>query len=210
MNRRSTFGFRKPAKALALALSLQLTGVMASGQSLPTALTIVTLDGEGATGPVRQRPGKVPSIRVVDEKEKPVSGASVVFTLPTEGATGVFADGGKTLITMTDAQGMASAQGMRFNQIPGKVPVNVNVSYKGLTARTSIVQISVAPAGYKPGGGGHSGLIAVLVVLAGGAAGGAVYALRSKNGSSSPTAPAVVPPTPIGITAGSGTLTPPH
>ena len=169
----------------------------------------VAVEGEGATGPVRERPSHVPVIRVADEKEKPVSGLAVVFTLPTEGATGAFPNGAKTLMVMTDAEGTATAQGFRFNQIPGKVQMNVNVSYKGLTARAYITQTSVAPAGYKPSKGGHTGLlIAILAVAAAGGAGGAYFATH-KSGTTTPST-TITGPLPISLTPGTGTLAPPH
>jgi len=211
MNQPLIFGTHAIVKSLALALTLHLAGFSAPAQTLPTALNIVVLDGEGATGPVRQRPSHVPVVRVVDENQKPVSGATVVFTLPTEGATGEFPKGNKTLMVLTDSQGVATAQGLRFNDIPGKVPINVNVSYKGLTARSNIMQLSQAPAGYKPGGGsgGHTGkIIAILAVIGAGGAGAALIATH-KNGSSSATTP-VPTVQPIGITPGTGTLAPPH
>ena len=189
-------------------LALQLVAIPVEAQTLPTALNVVVVDGEGATGPVRQRAPHIPVVRVLDEKQNPVSGASVVFTLPTEGATGVFGNGSKTLMVMTDQQGTASAQGLRFTETPGKVPVNVNVSYKGLTARTIITELSEAPAGYQPSKGGHKGvIIALLVVLAAGGGAGAYLATR-KSGSPATTTPAG--PQPIGITPGTGTLAPPH
>ena len=134
----------------------------------------------------------------------------MVFTLPTEGPTGAFPNGAKTLMVQTNAQGTATAEGLRFNQLPGKVPVNVNVSFKGLTAHSSITQTSVAPAGYKPSGGGHTGrTVAILLLLAAGGAGGAVYATHK---SSNPAATVTTPPgpQPIGITPGTPTLSPPN
>jgi hypothetical protein len=107
---------------------------------------------------------------------------------------------------MTDGQGRATAQGLRLNQIAGKIPIHVNASYRGLTARTSITQFSVLPPGAKAssGGGGHGGLIAVLVVIGAAAAGGGAYfATRSTNSSPGTPAPTV---TPIGITPGTGTI----
>lgn len=208
MNHRLTIGLQWPAKALAFALALQFACVPVPGQTLPIALKIVAVGGEGATGPVRQAPSQVPTIRVTDENEKPVAGAAVVFTLPTEGATGEFPGGSKTLMMVTDAEGTASAKGLRFNQLPGKVPVNINVSYKGLTTRAIITQVSVAPAGYKPGGNSHAGKwIAIVAVVAAGGAAGAFLGLRG-NGTSNATIPAG--PAPIGITAGTTTLAPPH
>lgn len=197
-----------PAQALAFALALQLTASSLAAQTLPTALNIVVVQGDGATGRVRHRVAQAPVIRVLDEHEKPIAGAAVVFTLPTEGATGVFGNGDRTLTIMTDERGAAAALGLRFNHIPGKVPVHVNVSYRGLTARANIMQISEAPAGYKPGGGSAGKIVAILAVLAAGGAGGAYYALR--NSSSSAPTPAASAPAAIGITPGNGSLAPPR
>ena len=207
MNSSVKVGSNLLARGLAFLLVLQLP---LDAQTLPTALQIVTVQGEGAAGRVQQKATQEPAVRVLDENEKPVSGAAVVFTLPTEGATGAFGNGSKTLTLVTDASGVASAQGLRFNQIPGKVPVHVNASYKGLTARTTILQISEAPAGYKPStGGGHGKLIAILAILGAAGAGGAYYAI-SQNTSSTTTTPIPTGPSPIGITPGTGTIAPPR
>ena len=194
-------------KAVVLALVMQLAGTPLNAQTLPTAIQIVTVQGEGASGSIRQRPSEEPTVRVVDESGKPVAGAAVVFTLPTEGATGSFGNNSKTLTLVTDANGSATGQGLRFNQIPGKVPLHVNASYKGLTARTTITQISQAPEGYKPGGRGK--VIAILGILAAAGAGGAYYALN-QNKSTTPPAPTPPGPSPIGITTGVGTIAPPR
>lgn len=196
------------SQALALALAVQLAAPPIAGQSMPSAIQVVLLRGDGVSGQVRARSTQDPAVRVVDDKEANVVGAAVVFTLPTEGATGVFSNGSKTLTVLTNSEGVAVAQGLRFNQIPGKVPVHVNVSYKGLTARTNITQIVTAPAGYKPGGGGSGKIIAIIAGLAAAGAGGAFYALRNSGKTSTTTAPTA--PASIGITAGTGTLAPPH
>ncbi|HEV2446362.1 MAG TPA: hypothetical protein VGS58_10585 [Candidatus Sulfopaludibacter sp.] len=179
-----------------------------AGQVLPSALAIVVEQGEGAVGTVGQLVGRDPAVRVVDENRKPVSDVAVVFTLPTEGATGTFGNGAKALTVMTDGQGMAAASHLRLSKVPGKVQVHVNASFKGLTARTNFTLISEAPAGYKPGGGSGK-IVAILAILAAGGAGGAVYAVTRNHGN---TPPSSAPPalTPIGITPGTGTLAPPH
>src|ERR1700758_5481129 len=81
----------------------------------PASLNIVVLEGEGATNSAHQRLAHEPVVRVVDEKEGPVVGAAVVFTLPTEGATGAFSNGSKTLTVMTDNEGRAAGKGLRIN-----------------------------------------------------------------------------------------------
>jgi hypothetical protein len=192
-------------KSLALGLSFLITLPHVHAQTMPTEINIVVLEGEGATNNVRQRAARDPVVRVEDENHKPIAGVAVVFTLPTEGATGEFANGAKSLTIMTDNQGQATAQSLKMNPVAGKVPIHVNASYRGLTARTSITQFSVLPPGAKASSssGGHGGLITVLVVLGAAAAGGGAYfATRSSNTVSTPQT--TVPP--IGITAGTGTI----
>ena len=181
---------------------------------MPTALNLVVVEGEGASTNIRQRVTPEPMVRVEDEAHKPVSGAAVVFTLPTEGATGEFGNGSKNLTVMTDAEGQAKAVGLKVNQVGGKLPIHVTASYRSLSARTTIMQYIVVPPGAKVstgGGGGHGKMIAILAVIGAAAAGGAVYATQSKSSSGSGTTPPpVTGPTPIGITAGTGTIAPPH
>jgi hypothetical protein len=107
-------------KSLALGLSFLITFPHVHAQTMPTELNIVVLEGEGATNNVRQRVARDPVVRVEDENHKPIAGAAVVFTLPTEGATGEFANGAKSLTIMTDSQGRATAQSLRLNPVAGK------------------------------------------------------------------------------------------
>ena len=205
------YGAKLRSLVLTYILIFAFAGSPVQAQNLPTELRIVVLQGEGATTDIRQPASSEPIIRVDDEKQNPVSGAVAVFTLPTEGAAGEFAKGSKTLTVMTDSRGQAAAIGLKMNSIPGKVPIFVNVSYRGLSARTVMTQFSVAPPGAKVGGGsgGHGKLIAILAIIGAGAAGGVVAATHK---STSPTSPTTVPaePTPIGITIGTGSIAPPH
>ena len=200
--------FRCGVKSLCIGLSFVIAFPPLHAQTLPTELNIVVVEGEGAINNVRQRTARAPVVRVEDQNHKPVAGVAVVFTLPTEGATGVFANGAKSLTVLTDSQGSAVAQGLRLNQVAGKVPIHVNASYRGLTARASITQSSVLPPGAKASsGGGHGALIAVLVVLGAAAAGGGAYFATHKSTSSPGTGVVNPPPAaPIGITPGTGTI----
>ena len=133
----------------------------------------------------------------------------MVFTLPTEGATGEFGNGAKSLTVLTDRSGLAAAQGLKMNQFAGKIPIHVNASYRSLTARASITQFSVLPPGAEPANtssGGHGVLIGVLVALGAAAAGGGAY-LATHQKTTSPTVPnAPAGPTPIGITPATGSI----
>ena len=204
--------------ALALTLILPVETLPAQDQDRtppPAGLNLVIVEGEGAINNIRQRVSRDPIVRVEDTDRKPVTGAVVVFTLPTEGATGEFGGGSKSVTVTTDAQGLAKAQGLRMGGIGGKLPIRVTASYRGVTATITITQFIEVPAGMKPSanssGGGHGKLIAIIAVIGGAAAGGAIYATQHKSGSTAvnpPTTPSG--PTAIGITAGTGTIAPPH
>lgn len=58
--------------------------IPASAQVAPM-LNLVVLEGEGATNNIRQRTAREPIVQVEDENHKPVAGAIVVFTLPSNG-----------------------------------------------------------------------------------------------------------------------------
>jgi hypothetical protein len=178
-------------------------------QNAPAQIKIVVVEGEGAINNVGQRSTRNPVIRIQDENEKPIAGAAVVFSLPTEGASGVFSNGEKTLIATTDARGEVTASGLRVNEVPGRLQVHVNASYRGQAARVNITQFSMAVPGKRAGGGGRTALV-VLALVGGAAAGGAAFALRNKNGAGPVGLPAAPAATPIGIAPGAGTVGPPR
>jgi len=149
-------------------------------------------------------------VRVEDENHKPIAGAVVVFTLPTEGPTGDFGNGQKTLTVTTDAEGQAVGQGLRVNPIPGKLPIHITASYRGLSARTNITQFDEGPAVAAKSGGGHGKVIAILLVVGGAAGAGAAFGLKGKSSNNTPSTPTGPTVTPIGITPGTGAITGPH
>lgn len=188
----------------------QLATGSLKAQAPPSELNIVVVQGEGAINHVRQSVSNEPIIRVEDENRKPIAGATVVFTLPTEGATGQFVNGSKMLVVTTDAQGRAAAAGLKVNEYPGKLVMLVGVSYRGLSARTNITQFDEGPpVAQKSSKGGHGKLVAVLVVVGAAAAGGGAYFATHKSGGAS-TSGGATSPTAIGITPGTPTIIGPH
>jgi hypothetical protein len=196
---------------LASGLILPADYLPAQSPTLPLTLNIVVVEGEGVTHTVAQRGNRDPIVRVEDENHNPVVSAVVVFALPTEGATGEFGNGSKILTVVTDKLGAAKAQGLKLNQVGGKLPIHVTASYRGLTARAIIQQFVEGVPGAKAGGsGGHGKLVAILAVIGAAAAGG-TYAATRKSGSGSTTpSPTPTGPTPIGISPGTGSIAPPH
>src|ERR1019366_3081178 len=89
-----------------------------TAEQLQTAgprLSLLVLEGEGATNNIRQRTARDPVVEVQDENHRPVAGALVLFALPRNGASGTFSNGATTLRVTTDAQGRAAAHGLKPN-----------------------------------------------------------------------------------------------
>jgi hypothetical protein len=193
--------------ALSYLLCLQAVLPHAYAQNPPARLDIVVVAGEGAINNVGQRSSRDPVVRIEDENQKPVVGAAVVFTLPTEGPSGEFSNGDKTAILVTDSRGEAAAVGLKLNQVPGKLQIHVNASYRGQTARTNITQFNMAVPGKRARGSAKT-IVAILAVAGAAAAGGVVASTR---GSKSATAPTPAPvPVPITISPAPGTVGPPR
>jgi len=103
-------------------------------------LNLVVVEGEGAINNIRLRTAREPIVQVQDENHKPVAGAIVTFTMPSRGASGVFANGSQTLTVTTDQQGQAVARGLKPNGVKGQVKIRVNANSRGQTATTTITQ----------------------------------------------------------------------
>lgn len=180
----------------------------AQDTSSPEKLNIVLLEGEGAINNIRQHVVKTPIVRVEREDKQPVSGAVVVFTLPSQGPGGNFPNG-LTLTTITDEEGRAAAPGLRLNTVAGKMEIRVNVSFRGEMARAKITQFNMAvPETGKTGSSGKKKII--IVAVAGAAiAGGVLAGTHIGAGGGQPAAAAPVS-VPIGITPGAGAAGPPR
>src|SRR5207237_6689009 len=108
------------------------------------ALHIVVLEGDGAINQVKRRVVRDPAVQVEDENHKPVAGAAVTFFLPQQGASGVFANGARSLTVLTDDKGQAIAKGIRMNQVSGKVEMRVSASKGQLSTSTTITTTTLA------------------------------------------------------------------
>lgn len=179
---------------LALCLSLSFHGLVpvAAGQSVLARIDIIVVEGEGATSNIRQRAAKDPVVRIEDDDHRPVTGAVVVFALPVSGASGEFANSSKTMTVVTGKDGLATAQGLRTNEVPGKLQIYVTASYQGLRARGLINQLVQAPPGTKvptetqiSRSSSNTWKWVLLGIVAGGGAGAAVY-FKGRESNSSP------------------------
>ena len=168
------------APVAAQSLALLLCAVLA--RSTTTVPRIEVLEGDGAINNIRLHRAKEPVVRVVDQDGHPIPNVAVTFLLPTQGASGTFADG-KTLITvMSDSNGQAVAHGLRPNGTAGQFQIRVTTSLQGQAATTDISQTNAEPAQGK----GSSKTILIVALVGGAAAAGAAVAL-SKGKSSTTT-----------------------
>lgn len=162
----------------------------AAAQTLPAQINIVVVSGEGAASPARQHVTQDPAVRIEDDDQQPVAGVPVVFALPVSGTSGEFTNGAKTLAVVTDKTGLATAHGLKTNDIPGKLQIYVTASFHGLRARTLINQIVEGVPGAPPRtqrtakSSSTWKWVLLGVAAAGGAAAGIYFGTRS---SSSPT-----------------------
>jgi hypothetical protein len=197
---------RTLAAGLSCLLVLQMGSTTLSAQADSGKLNLVIVEGEGAINNVRQRTAREPIVQVEDENHKPVAGAAVVFLLPDHGASGVFANGSRTLTVMTDSQGRAIAHGFRPNNVQGNLQMRVTASSQGRVASVTISQtntVAGAAAGAAAGIGISAKVLIIFAVAGAAVAGGVVAATR--GGGSSTAAP-----TATTITPGSGTVGAPH
>lgn len=193
------------AVLLAWFMAFQLLSASMWAQEAGAQLNIVIVDGDGAINNIRQRTAREPIVQVEDQNHKPVAGAAVVFLLPDQGASGVFANGSHTLTVITDAQGRAAAKGFRPNTVQGKLQIHVTASHQGQTASATISQTNAVSAAAGAATAGVSGkLIAILAIAGGAVAGGIVAATHGGGGSSTTTTP------PTTVTPGTGTVGAPH
>jgi hypothetical protein len=146
------------------------------------ALRIAVVAGQSARQNINQKVRVEPVVEVDDEKGKPVEGAEVVFTLPSQGPGGTFENGSKMLTVTTDAQGRATARAFRVNRLKGAFDIRVTASDHGRTATAAIAQTSVnhVRSGGAFGISTKTWVIVTLSVLA--IAGGIVAAKQFKSG----------------------------
>jgi hypothetical protein len=178
-------------------------------QGAAPMLNLVIVEGEGAINNIKQRTQRETIVQVEDSNHRPVAGAAVAFTLPGNGASGTFANGGRSITTVTDSQGRASVR-LRPNSTQGKFEIHVTASQGGNIATGVIVQTNAMIAGAAAGAaaaGISAKLIAIIAVAGAAAAGGTIAAVKATGGNGSAT-PA--PPTPTTISVGAGTVGPPR
>jgi len=138
------------ARALVVALPCLATAQIA-------VLQIKVLDGEGAVHPPGARIAHPLTVEVTDETGRPVAGAAVSFQLPPEGPSGLFSNGLRTDLVLTDASGHAAIHSVQLNRTGGQFRIRITAVKEQARAGAISTQYiaenhSGAPAGSaKPG-----------------------------------------------------------
>jgi hypothetical protein len=146
----------------------------------PAILQVRVVEGDGAVYAIGSRATKGIGIQVTDETGRPVDGATISFRLPDNGPTGVFANGSRTEIATTRADGRASAWGMQWNRSPGLLEIRITAvkgqTRAGILCSQYLTEAPDAKAGGSHNVGGSHKWLWIGVAIAG-AAGGAVAAM---------------------------------
>ena len=176
-------------------------------------LQIRVIEGEGAVHAAGARGTRPFSVEVTDETGKPVEGAAISFHLPEEGPGGIFANGMRTEVAVTDSRGHASAHGLQLNRAPGRFQIRIVASKE--QARAGMVSFqyiagpgSGAAAATAGSSHGYRKWIVAALLAGGGAAAGIVAAGKSGSTPAPGTSSASPAPVPvITLTIGAPAIT---
>lgn len=149
-------------------------------------------------------------IQVLDQNDRPVEGAEVVFRFPLNGPGATFRGGNSSQTVRTNGQGQAAATNWTANNQVGAFEVHVTAAYGNQLGETTVSMTNVTRIVEGEKGGRkqtkwYSSKWVKIALIAGGAAtvAGIVLATRGGGGSSS-SAPTIT------ITPGSPTVGGPH
>jgi hypothetical protein len=164
-----------------------------------TGLKIIVLSGSGEENVINEIPPQPLAVRVVDAGNRPVTGASVVFTAPSNGAGGAFPTG-PSFNTVSDEEGRALGLLYRPNSVEGSYTIQIRAEYQGDSAMATIRQSNVLVKKSKMSNKGKL----VIAVVAG--AGAAIAAGLAGGGSSSSNSGTPARPGTPTITFGGSTI----
>jgi hypothetical protein len=111
---------------------------------LPTvrSLTVVPLAGNGEMNDLEGRVMAPLVVQVLDQNDRPIEGADVVFRFPMRGPGGSFA-GQKNKTERTNGQGQAAATGWTANDQVGTFQVHVTAAYGNQVGEATISMTNV-------------------------------------------------------------------
>jgi hypothetical protein len=182
--------------------------------ALPTivGLKVVPLAGKGETNDLERKLMAPLVVEVIDQQDRPVENAEVVFRFPIQGASATFPGGKTTQTVRTNGTGQAAAMNWMANDQVGRFEIHVNASYANQVGETTIPMFNATKVVHNEGAvasstrekhGWFSPTWVKIAVIAGGAALVTGIVLATRGGGSA--AAASTPPT-ITITPGPPTV----
>src|SRR5262252_228391 len=108
-------------------------------------LNIRILEGEGQAYPVGSKATRGITVEITNDLGRPVDGATVTFRLPEQGPSGAFANGSKTEVATSRADGRVSAWGMEWNRTPGPFEIRI-IAAKGDARAGTVCPLSLMKA----------------------------------------------------------------
>jgi len=110
-------------------------------------LKLVVVQGEDAKNNIRMRTGTEVAVKVLDETEKPVAGAEVVFQVPGSGPSGRFYDWLQTQTVKSNAEGIARARGLTPNEQTGQWHMRVMAQHGVKSGQVMVAQNNIVGEG---------------------------------------------------------------
>ncbi len=113
-------------------------------------LQIKVLEGEGAVHPAGARVSRPLTVEITDETGRPVPGAAVSFQLPADGPGGLFSNGLRTDLAITDASGRAAIRSLLLNRTAGQFRIRITAVKEQARAGIVSFQYVNGPASAHP------------------------------------------------------------
>jgi hypothetical protein len=107
------------------------------------SLNIRVLAGTGEQNDLERRVMAPLVVQVVDQNERPMDGAEVVFRFPLDGPSAAFPNGKTSVTVRTNSTGQASAINWMANGQVGTFQVHVNASYGNQVGETIVPMANV-------------------------------------------------------------------
>lgn len=157
-------------------------------------LKVVVLAGREEVNDIQRKVMAPLVVEILDQNDRPVEGAEVVFRFPLEGPSATFAGGRTSQTVRANGQGEAAATNWMANSQTGRFQVHVNASYGNQVGQvtfsmenaTKVNRPSASVLG--PGGEKHGSWFSPtwvkVAVIGGGAALVAGIILATRGGSS--------------------------
>ena len=170
-----------------------------AAQTGTQSLRVLVLAGNGEVNDLERKVMAPVVVNVLDQDDRPVEGANVVFRFPVSGPSGVFPGPSSSVTVRTNADGQAAATGWTANNQTGPFRVQVTATRGSETGTAVVAMENVARVTADTRRQARKGLFSkrnkILMVVGAAAAGVGIWAAtRGSNGgtiTATPGAPTI-------------------